>query len=194
MNTEINQAVKLFIKTLEHLNVPYYIGGSIASSVYGIARATMDVDLVSELRKEHVKFLVQVLSKDYFIDENMILDAIKNKSSFNLIHLETMIKIDVFISKERRFDKISFERRKKDKISEESDSIQVFLRSAEDTILSKLEWYKSGGSVSERQWKDILGIIKVQGELLDEEYLREWAEELDVKNLLENAFKEGKLY
>ena len=194
MNTEINQAVKLFIKTLEQLNVPYYIGGSIASSVYGIARATMDVDLVSELKKEHVKFLVQVLSKDYFIDENMILDAIKNKSSFNLIHLETMIKIDVFISKERRFDKISFERRKKDKISEESDSIQVFLRSAEDTILSKLEWYKSGGSVSERQWKDILGIIKVQGELLDEEYLREWAEELDVKNLLENAFKEGKLY
>ena len=193
MNTEINQAIKLFIKTLEQLNVPYYIGGSIASSVYGIARATMDVDLVSELKQEHVKFLVTALSKDYFIDENMILDAIKNISSFNLIHLETMIKIDVFISAERKFDKISLERRKKDKISEESDSIQVFLRSAEDTILSKLEWYKSGGSVSERQWKDILGIIKVQGELLDEIYLRKWAEELGVKDLLEKALEEGKL-
>lgn len=193
MNTEINQAIKLFIKTLEQLNVPYYIGGSIASSVYGIARATMDVDLVSELKQEHVKFLVTALSKDYFIDENMILDAIKNKSSFNLIHLETMIKIDVFISAERKFDKISLERRKQDKISEESDSIQVFLRSAEDTILSKLEWYKSGGSVSERQWKDILGIIKVQGELLDEIYLRKWAEELGVKDLLEKALEEGKL-
>ena len=163
------------------------------SSVYGIARATMDVDLVSELKQEHVKLLVQALSKDYFIDENMILDAIKNKSSFNLIHLETMIKIDVFISAERKFDKISLERRKKDKISEESDSIQVFLRSAEDTILSKLEWYKSGGSVSERQWKDILGIIKVQGELLDEIYLSKWAEELGVKDLLEKALEEGKL-
>jgi hypothetical protein len=101
MNTEINQAIKLFIKTLERLNVLYYIGGSIASSVYGIARATMDVDLVSELKG----------------DENMILDAIKNKTSFNLIHLATMMKIDVFISIERKFDKISLERRKKDKIS-----------------------------------------------------------------------------
>ena len=193
MNTEINQAIKLFVKTLEQLNVPYYIGGSIASSVYGISRATMDIDLVSELKSDHVKFLIQALKKDYFIDENMILDAIKNKSSFNLIHLETMIKIDVFISKERKFDKISFKRRKQDKISEGPDSIQVFLRSAEDTILSKLEWYKSGGSVSERQWNDILGIIKVQGELLDKDYLRQWAKELGVNDLLEKALKEGKL-
>jgi arginine deiminase len=193
MNTEINQAVKLFVKTLEQLNVPYYIGGSIASSVYGISRATMDVDLVSELKSVHVKFLVQALQNDYFIDENMILDAIKNKSSFNLIHLSTMIKIDVFISSERMFDKTSFSRRKQDKLSEELDSVQVFLCSAEDTILSKLEWYKSGGSVSDRQWKDILGVIKVQGELLDKDYLMEWAEELNVKELLEKALIEGKM-
>ena len=193
MNTEINQAIKLFIKTLERLNVPYYIGGSIASSVYGIARATMDVDLVSELKQEHVKYLVQSLSKDYFIDENMILDAIKNKTSFNLIHLATMMKIDVFISTERKFDKISLERRKKDKISNESDSVQVFLRSAEDTILSKLEWYKTGGLISERQWKDIIGVIKVQGDLLDKNYLMKWAEELGVKDLLEKALEEGRI-
>ena len=183
MNTEINQAVKLFVKTLEQLNVPYYIGGSIASSVYGISRATMDVDLVSELKSDHVKFLVQALQKDYFIDENMILDAIENKSSFNLIHLSTMIKIDVFISSGR----------KQDKLSEESDSVRVFLCSAEDTILSKLEWYKSGGSVSDRQWNDILGVIKVQGELLDKKYLLKWAEELGVEDLLQKAFTEGKL-
>jgi len=193
MNTEINQAVKLFVKTLEQLNVPYYIGGSIASSVYGIARSTMDVDLVSELKSEHVKFLVRALQKDYFIDENMILDAIKNKSSFNLIHLKTMIKIDVFISTEREFDKVSLERRIKDTLLDESDSVQVFLRSAEDTILSKLEWYKAGGLISNRQWKDILGIIKVQGELLDKKYLLKWAEELGVDDLLEKAFKEGNL-
>lgn len=193
MNAEINQAVKLFVKTLEKLNVPYYIGGSIASSVYGISRATMDIDLVSELKSDQVKFLVQALQKDYFIDENMILDAIKNKSSFNLIHLSTMIKIDVFISSGRMFDKSSFSRRKQDKLTEESDSVQVFLCSAEDTILSKLEWYKSGGSVSDRQWKDILGVIKVQGELLDKRYLLKWAEELGVAELLEKAFKECKL-
>ena len=193
MNTEINQAIKLFVKTLEQLNVPYYIGGSIASSVYGIARATMDVGLVSELKSEHVKFLVQTLSKDYFIDEEMILDAIKNKSSFNLIHLGTMIKIDVFISGESKFLKKVFERKRKDSISDEPDSVQVFLSSAEDTILNKLEWYKSGGSVSDMQWKDILGIIKVQGELLDKNYLRQWAEELELSDLLKKALLEGKI-
>lgn len=193
MNTEINRAVKLFVKTLEQLNVPYYIGGSIASSVYGIPRATMDVDMVSELKSDHVKFLIQALQKDYFIDENMILDAIKNKSTFNLIHLATMIKIDVFISAGRKFDKIALQRRKKDNISNEDDSVQVFLCSAEDTILSKLEWYKLGGSVSERQWNDILGVIKVQGDLLDKNYLLKWAKELSVENLLEKALMEGKM-
>jgi hypothetical protein len=71
--------------------------------------------------------------------------------------------------------------------------VQVFLCSAEDIILSKLEWYKSGGSVSDRQWKDILGVIKVQGELLDKKYLLKWAEKLGMEDLLEKAFTEGEL-
>ncbi len=192
MKSGISEAVKLFIRTLEQLNVPYYIGGSIASSVYGFARATMDIDLVSELKQEHVKSLAESLKKEYFIDEEMIYDAIKNKTSFNLIHLSTMMKIDVFIPAGRKFDRISFERRKKDKISDEPDSIQVFICSAEDTILSKLEWYKSGGNVSERQWKDLIGVIKIQGELLDKNYLRQWAEELGFADLLEKALMEGK--
>ena len=193
MKSEISKAIEQFIITLERLNIPYYIGGSIASSVYGIARATIDVDLVSELRQEHVKLLVQGLKTDYFIDEEMIYDAIRNKSSFNLIHLATMLKIDIFISAGRQFDRKSFERRRKDSISDEPGSVQVFLCSAEDTILSKLEWYKSGGNVSERQWKDIIGIIKVQGELLDKYYLHNWAEELGVADLLEKALSEGEV-
>ena len=193
MKSEISKAIEQFIITLERLNIPYYIGGSIASSVYGIARATIDVDLVSELRQEHVKLLVQGLKRDYFIDEEMIYDAIRNKSSFNLIHLATMLKIDIFISAGRQFDRKSFERRRKDSISDEPGSVQVFLCSAEDTILSKLEWYKSGGNVSERQWKDIIGIIKVQGELLDKYYLHNWAEELGVADLLEKALSEGEV-
>ncbi|MDZ7626744.1 MAG: hypothetical protein U5J96_20140 [Ignavibacteriaceae bacterium] len=193
MKSEISSAVELFVQALEKLNVSYFVGGSVASSVYGIARATMDIDMVSDLKEEHVKFLVQSLKDEYFIDEDMIFDAIKNKSTFNLIHLATMIKIDVFISAERKFDRISFKRRKKDSISDEPNAIQIFLCSAEDTILSKLEWYKAGGSVSERQWKDIIGVIKVQGELLDRDYLINWSEELSVKDLLEKALKEGKL-
>jgi len=193
MKSEISSAVELFIKSLEEMNIPYFIGGSIASSVYGISRATMDIDLISELKSEHVRKLVQNLKASYYIDEEMIIDAIKNKSSFNLIHLSTMMKIDVFISKDKMYDKKSFERRKRDTISDEPESIQVYLCSAEDTILGKLDWYKAGGSVSERQWKDIIGIIKVQSKLLDKEYLLKWSEELDVTDLLKKALSEGGL-
>ena len=83
----------------ERLGVPYYIGGSVASSAYGIPRATMDVDMMSNLLPRHVRPLVELLEPLYYIDESMILDAIEQRSSFNLIHLETMVKIDIFITK-----------------------------------------------------------------------------------------------
>ena len=91
MKSEISSAIELFIKNLEEMNIPYFIGGSIASSVYGISRATMDIDLISELKVEHVNQLIQNLNESYFIDEEMIIDAIKNKSSFNLIHLSIIV-------------------------------------------------------------------------------------------------------
>jgi hypothetical protein len=190
---EIQEALKPIVRTFDELGISYYIGGSVASSVYGIARTTMDIDLVSNLNKNHITLLSQELKHSYFIDENMILDALKTSSSFNLIHLETMLKIDVFILKEKEYYQRAFERRRKDFISDEPDSIQVYLCSAEDTILSKLEWYKSGGCISERQWKDILGVIKVQNDLLDKEYLTSWAKQLGVSDLLEKAMLEGKV-
>lgn len=193
MNTDINKALEPLIKAFEELGVAYYIGGSLASSVYGIARATMDIDLISELRQNQVSFLFEKLKSKYFIDENMILDAIKNNSSFNIIHLDTMLKIDVFIPKAGFFNKKVFERRQKDLLSDEPGSIEIYLCSSEDTILSKLEWYKLGGCISEHQWKDIIGVIKVQGELLDKNYLSQWAEELGVADLLEKALSEGKI-
>ena len=191
--SEIQEALKPIVKIFEELGISYYIGGSVASSVYGIARATMDIDLVSNLNQTHINLLVQKLKHLYFIDENMILDAIKTNSSFNIIYLETMMKIDIFILRGKKYYKKAFERRRKDFISDEPDSIQVYLCSAEDTILNKLEWYKSGGCISERQWKDILGVIKVQGDLLDKEYLTNWSKELGVSELLEKAMLEGKV-
>ena len=190
---EIQETLKPIIKIFEEIGISYYIGGSVASSVYGIARTTMDIDLVSNLNQNHISLLSQKLKHIYFIDENMILDALKTGSSFNLIHLETMLKIDVFILRDREYNKKAFERRRIDSISDEPDSIQVYLCSAEDSILSKLEWYKSGGCTSEHQWKDILGVIKVQGDLLDKEYLTNWAEQLEVSDLLKKAMIEGKV-
>lgn len=192
-NNELQNALEPVVRAFEELGIVYYIGGSVASSIYGIARATMDIDLVSNLRLNQVSSLVRKLQSAFYIDESMIIDAIKTRSSFNLIHLETMLKIDVFILKEKEYYKKSFERIRRDNLSEEEDSIQVSLCSAEDIMLHKLEWYKLGGGTSENQWKDILGVIKVQGELLDKEYLHKWAADLGVSDLLFKALNEGKI-
>jgi len=189
---EILSAIEPVIKAFEELGISYYIGGSIASSAYGIARATLDVDLISNLKPYQVNSLVKKLKPDYFIDENMIQDAIQTTSSFNLIHLETMLKVDVFILKEKLYSQKAFERKRRDTIDVENNSLQIYLCSAEDIILNKLEWYKLGEKVSERQWLDVLGVIKVQGNLLDVEYLKHWAKELDISDLLERALEEGK--
>ena len=99
--SQILAAITPVIEALEELGVPYHIGGSVASSIYGILRATIDADLIADLRLEHVRPLVIRLQTDYYIDEDMIWDAIKRRSSFNVIHLDTMLKVDVYIPKSR---------------------------------------------------------------------------------------------
>jgi hypothetical protein len=120
-----------------------------ASSAYGTPRSTMDVDMVSDLRADHVRSLVKMLDASHYIDENMVLDAIERRSSFNIIHIETMLKIDIFVSKNTPYDIEAFKRRRKDSIDEDMKSLIFYLVSPEDIILNKLEWYRLGGGVSE---------------------------------------------
>lgn len=188
---DIIQAVEPVIEAFNQLGILYYIGGSVASSAYGMARATLDVDMVSNLTAIHVKPLVNKLEQAYYINEHMILDAIENRSSFNLIHFETMLKVDVFILKDSSYDRESFSRRKQDIIGEEEESLRLYLASPEDIILNKLDWFLQYGQESERQWLDILGVIKVQDEQLDVEYLEKWAKSLGLLELLKKAFGEA---
>jgi hypothetical protein len=190
-NPDIVAAAEPVVKAFEKLEVPYFIGGSVASSAYGVARATLDVDIVSDLKPEHVHPLVEMLESDYYIDEKMILDAIHRSSSFNLMHLETMLKVDVFVVKDRPYYKEAFKRKRKDSLDEEQGAAEFYLASSEDIILSKLEWFRMGGNVSERQWGDVLGVLKVQGDSLDVKYLRYWAAELGIADLLEQAFRDA---
>ncbi|MBU2446235.1 MAG: hypothetical protein KJ666_11805 [Bacteroidetes bacterium] len=187
---EIVAALEPVIKSLNDLDILYYIGGSVASSAFGIARATLDVDLILQMGSYHITPLITKLKNEYYIDEEMINDAIRTESSFNLIHLETMLKIDVFISKNQPYPQKALERKIQDKLEDDPNTIDIYLCSPEDVILSKLEWYKSGGEKSERQWLDVLGVIKVQGDILDKSYLKMWAKELSVFNLLEKSFEE----
>lgn len=189
-NPDILIATEPVAEAFEKLGILYYIGGSVASSAYGIPRSTMDVDMVSDLKPEHVRSFVRILEPSYYIDENMILDAIRRCSSFNLIHLETMLKIDVFITKNAPYDIETFKRRRKDTLDEEQKTAEFYLVSPEDIILNKLAWYRLGGGVSDLQWNDVLGVLKVQRDLLDKNYLQYWASELKLKDLLEKAFQD----
>ncbi|WP_446010338.1 hypothetical protein [Candidatus Electrothrix sp.] len=175
----------------ERLGVPYYIGGSVASSAYGIPRATMDVDMISNLQPRHVRPLVELLEPFYYIDEKMIFDAIEQRSSFNLIHLETMVKIDIFIGKNSLYEREAFKRTKRDTLDEQAGTVTFYLVSPEDIVLNKLVWFRSGGEISEQQWKDIIGVLKVQGNRIDREYLQHWSCELEVTDLLEKAFQDA---
>lgn len=184
---EISEAVKPVAEALEQLGVLYYIGGSVASSAYGIARSTLDVDMVSALRLEHIPQLVATLKDKYYISEDSIADAIRRKASFNLLHLKSALKIDIFITKNRTYDQTAAKRIRADTISVNEDAPRFYLSAPEDVVLAKLEWLKSGGQTSDRQWNDILGVLKVQGVHIDEEYLRLWAGQLGVLDLLERA-------
>jgi hypothetical protein len=177
-------------EVLESLGVPYLIGGSLASTLYGMVRTTQDADIVADMRPEHIKPFVVSLQKDFFIDEIMIAESIQRHASFNIIHRDSMFKVDVFIPRPRPFHQAQLARAQRQTVSVESKKSAIFA-SPEDVILAKLEWYRMGGEVSERQWRDILGVLKTQAGALDLDYLREWAKELKVSDLLNRAIHES---
>jgi hypothetical protein len=174
------------IDALNTLGVDYLLGGSLASALYGMERSTLDADLVVDLRLEHVALLVEQLNTDFYIDPASILEAILNRSSFNVIHQGTMFKVDVFVPKARPFDRTQLGRRVEQVVAFDPERT-AYVATAEDIILAKLEWFRLGGGVSERQWRDVLGVIKTQSDRLDLDYLRHWAAALNVADLLELA-------
>lgn len=128
----------LVVQVLEDLDIPYLLGGSLASSFHGLTRSTLDADIVAAMQPEQVKPFTEILGPDFYADESVIVSAIQRQSSFNLIHKNTMFKVDVFIPKQRPFDLKRMERRSYQRLSE-TPEIAVFVSSAEDTILAKLE-------------------------------------------------------
>lgn len=191
---ELYAAIDPLVAALEKLGITYYVGGSLASSTHGIPRSTMDVDIVANLDYCHVEPLVDALKLSYYIDGRIIREAIARRSCFNLIHLATSFKMDVFVLKNRSYDREAFSRIGPKTTPASLPSASYIFASPEDVVLAKLEWFRLGNEVSQRQWSDVLGVMKVQGNHLDRAYLQKWAAELGVADLLEKALQETKDY
>jgi hypothetical protein len=175
---------------LEELSVPYFICGSLASTFHGMIRTTQDSDLVAVLQESHILPFIEALEGKFYIDGEMIKEAVQNQGSFNIIHRESMFKVDIFIPALRLFEQSQIDRANLQIISEKPQ-VKARIATAEDTLLAKLEWYLLGGKVSERQGRDVLGILKIQGGILDLDYLRQFARELELEELLEKALSEA---
>lgn len=179
------------VEALERLGVRYHIGGSLASSAYGMPRATADVDVVAELHPEQVDGFVSQLQSEYYLERERAREAARQRGSFNLIHLETMVKIDIFVPGALPFEQEEQQRARPQTLDVAEHARTFLVKSPEDLVLRKLSWYRAGGEVSERQWDDVIGVLKVQAERLDIGYLRRWAVELQIDDLAERALEEA---
>lgn len=175
------------------LAIPYLVGGSVASSVHGISRPTMNVDVVAALRPADADRLVAALGAEFYADAETMREAIGRGLAFNLIHYRSTFKIDVFPLGGDEYSRQAFDRRQIQRSrSFGPGPMECSVAAPEDVILRKLEWYRAGGESSERQWNDLRGVVKVRGAGLDTAYLRKWAPALGVADLLDRLLTEDR--
>jgi hypothetical protein len=189
---EFLEALRKVTAAFDKLGIQYAVGGSYASSLYGEARATRDMDLIAAVVGQHAGPLIACLGSGFYADEAQIAAAAQNQGSFNLIHLDTMSKIDVYSVWRTDFGVTQLARRRPTQVGGGSP-LELYVTSPEDTILAKLDWYRQGGEQSDRQWRDVLGVLRVQSNALDRVYLEDWARRLRINDLLSRAIKDAEV-
>jgi hypothetical protein len=175
---------------LEGLGIRYLIGGSLASSVHGEPRSTNDVDILVDFRTEHVSSFVEAIRGDYYASEPAIRAAVKEGYHFNVIHMNAAVKVDLFLAGDDAFNLERLDARQALELPTEPE-IRVYVDTAEHSVLRKLEWFRRGGELSERQWRDVVAILRIQGTRLDRSRLSAWAPRLGVADLLDRALQEA---
>jgi hypothetical protein len=181
----------LVARALEACDVRYLVGGSVASSLTGEPRSTLDVDLVVAMSEADVEPFLSALGKEFYADADALRRAIRGRSSANLIHYGSSTKVDLFIAGGTPLDEEQLARRRRVRVRNEPEG-HLYVYAPEDILLQKLRRYRLGNEVSDRHWRDVLGIVLVQGDALDEDYLRRGAAVLRVSDLLERALGEGR--
>lgn len=176
---------------LERVGVPYLIGGSVASTVWGEPRATLDVDFVVQLDVDQVELLAEALEADFVLERESMREAARQARHCNLIHLAPMLKVDLHVRRDVGHNGEEMRRARRVRLRDDPEGY-ARVATPEDTVLQKLRWFREEGEVSDRQWRDVLGVIKGSGRELDSAYLERWAEELEVADLLRRARGEAR--
>lgn len=187
---DLNEVLKDVAAMLATLSVPYFVTGSVASSSLGVPRSTLDIDLVADFSAKSLEGLYKALGDRFYFETEAIKKAYRDNKSFNVIHLPSALKVDFFFPRRQPYAQVALNRRQLIEIDLDGDSRKVYFSTPEDLILSKLDWFRQGGRVSEKQWLDILGLLRVQQGKLDLAFLRKWAAELGVEDLFEKALEE----
>ncbi len=184
---ELDVALRL-ARAFDTLEIPYFVGGSLASSLQGEPRATNDIDCVVELNEGQVEPLSEALGTDFELDADALKDAVRGQSSWNIFFLPLAVKIDLFVLRTTSFDRSEFSRRR---LLEIRPGQSLMIKSPEDSVLRKLLWFQQGGSVSSTQWRDVVEVLRVSGPSMDPDYLTRWADTLKVDGLLSRAMTEA---
>jgi hypothetical protein len=180
-------ALEPVVAAFEALSIRYYVGGSVASSTHGVPRSSVDADIVADLHDGDVTPFLRLLAGAYYADESRIRTAIQSRRTFNLIHLSSMFKVDVFVMKARPFDREAMGRARSLPLAVAPGARPFAVASVEDTIIAKLEWFRAGGETSERQWSDVVGLLRLHAQQIDDAYATRWAGALGVDDLLQRA-------
>ena len=187
---ETEEVVERLADLLDSLGIQYAVGGSIASSLYGTVRFTRDADITVQSFATVADKLFERLKDDFYVSRQAMEEALSSHRSFNLIHLGTSFKVDLFVQGASEFEQRLLNRGKRLRLSD-TGRRDIAVVSPEDIILLKLRWFRETGGTSQRQWDDVLGVLAVQGKSLDFEYLAASAQELGLAELLDRAIAEA---
>jgi hypothetical protein len=190
MLSDALRVVSEIASALDEVEAPYAIVGSVASSFYGFPRSTQDIDVLAKIDPKNVTRLIQSLEAHFIVDPAALRDAVRLGEAFNIFHRDTMYKVDLFPAKANAWQSLEIARAQERGIDPRGQARKVRFASPEDVILAKLDWYRQGEGASDRQWKDVVEIIRVQRPRLEFDYLRDWALRLNVADLLDQAIDE----
>jgi hypothetical protein len=182
---DVLEVALLVAAALDAINAEYFVGGSVASSLQGEPRATNDIDMVVSMPGLRVPAFARALGEDFEVDQPALREALSRGGSANIFYLPMVTKVDIFGVSSSPYDEVEFARRRRARVRRSGE--ELWVKSPEDTILRKLLWFRDGGGVSEKQWRDVVEVLKVQGPSLDENHLDTWAPRLGLTSLLARA-------